>query len=57
MSVEVNSIDETHIEVNGKMLYKDGENWITSEELTTQETNAFHRHMVSLKRQQEAEGS
>jgi len=55
MSVEVKSIDDSHIEVNGKMLYKDGENWITSQELTAQETNAFQKHVYALKRQQETD--
>lgn len=53
MSVEVKSIDDTHIEVNGKMLYKDGETWITTEELSVQETHHFRRHLVSLDRAKE----
>jgi len=55
MSIEVKSIDDSHIEVNGKMLYKEGETWITSDELTVQETNAFHKHMYSIKRNKETD--
>lgn len=38
-------------EVNGKLVYKDGnENFVATEELTTQETNEFRRHIKAENR-------
>ena len=52
MSIEVKTIDNEHIEVNGKLVYLDTNlNWVATVELTSNESEAAQRHIASLKRQ------
>lgn len=49
MSVEITTIDNRNLEVNGKAVYRDMEDkWVTSQELTPSESKSINLHILSL---------
>lgn len=50
MSVRIEPItDHERYSVNGKEVYKDGsDNWVARQELTSQESNAFHNYRKAV---------
>lgn len=46
MATTINQISDTEISVNGKMIYRDvNGRWVTTIELTTQESEAVQQHI------------